>query len=78
MSRPKRGVRFSHKSGNASGSEGRRSSFSDVSEDGSPSRSKPQLKLETVDEVCHTSYLYHPDYALPPFVAIARSRKTFR
>lgn len=52
MSRPKRGVRFSHKSGNGSGSEGRRSSFSDVSEDGSPTRSKAHLTLETVDEVC--------------------------
>ncbi|KAJ2972061.1 hypothetical protein NQ176_g7373 [Zarea fungicola] len=50
MARPKRGVRFTHKNGNGSGSEGRRSSFSDVSEDGSPSRSKAQLTLETVSE----------------------------
>lgn len=51
MARPKHGVRFSHKGGNGSGSEGRRSSFSDVSEDGSPSRSKVQATLETVSEV---------------------------
>lgn len=48
-----RGVRFTHKGGNGSGSEGRRSSFSDISEDGSPSRGKPQLTLETVTEVRH-------------------------
>ncbi|KAM3552656.1 hypothetical protein MY1884_003545 [Beauveria asiatica] len=62
MTRPKRGVRFSHKSGNGSGSEGRRSSFSDVSEDGSPSRSKPQLTLETVDEKPPTAEEQRAEY----------------
>jgi hypothetical protein len=39
--------------GQYSGSEGRRSSFSDKSEDGSPSRTRPQAqaKLASVEEV---------------------------
>ncbi|KAK3179173.1 phosphatidate cytidylyltransferase [Lecanicillium sp. MT-2017a] len=52
MGRSRRGVRFPHKSANGqtSGSEGRRSSFSDMSEDGEPSRTKAQATLATVDE----------------------------
>ncbi|KAF4459457.1 phosphatidate cytidylyltransferase [Fusarium albosuccineum] len=44
MARPKRGVRFP----NRNGSDGRRSSFS--SEDGSPTKSKSQAQLATVNE----------------------------
>jgi phosphatidate cytidylyltransferase len=48
----KRGVRFPHKThnGHASGSDGRRSSFSDMSEEGSPSKNRANSKLEPVEE----------------------------
>ena len=54
MAKSRRGVRFPHKNGNgaASGSEGRRSSFSDLSEEGSPGKNnKSQAHLATVAEV---------------------------
>lgn len=44
--RSRKGVRFQHK---ANGSDGRRSSFSDASEDGSPIANRKQL--EPVQEV---------------------------
>ncbi|KAG5921459.1 hypothetical protein E4U42_005841 [Claviceps africana] len=47
MVRPKRGVRFPHSNGQTSGSEGRRSSFSDASEDGSASPSKVRTKAQS-------------------------------
>ncbi|KAH7324923.1 cytidylyltransferase family-domain-containing protein [Stachybotrys elegans] len=54
--RSKRGVRFPHRTpnGHTSGSEGRRSSFSDVSEDGSPTKTKARV-LEPVQEVSFQS-----------------------
>lgn len=54
MGRSKRGVRFPHSNGQASGSEGRRSSFSDASEDGgaSPTRTRRvHAQLAPVQEV---------------------------
>lgn len=53
MGRSRRGVRFPHKNANGqtSGSDGRRSSFSDMSEDGESARTKAQATLETVSEV---------------------------
>jgi phosphatidate cytidylyltransferase len=52
MTRSKRGVRFPHKTanGHTSGSDGRRSSFSDMSEEGSPTKTKANTKLEPVEE----------------------------
>lgn len=56
MVRPKRGVRFPHSNGQNSGSEGRRSSISDASEDGGASptkvRARAQSQLAPVEEVC--------------------------
>ena len=52
MGRPRRGVRFPH---NSNGSDGRRSSFSDMSEDGGGSPTRPrrqsQSQLAAVQEV---------------------------
>ncbi|KFA67356.1 hypothetical protein S40285_07026 [Stachybotrys chlorohalonatus IBT 40285] len=51
--RSKRGVRFPHRTpnGHNSGSEGaRRSSFSDASDGGSPTKTKPMVQLESVEE----------------------------
>ncbi|KAG6013130.1 hypothetical protein E4U43_007480, partial [Claviceps pusilla] len=54
MVRPKRGVRFPHSNGQNSGSEGRRSSISDASEDGGASptkvRARAQSQLAPVEE----------------------------
>ncbi|KAK7424798.1 phosphatidate cytidylyltransferase [Neonectria magnoliae] len=49
MGRSKRGVRFPNRNGNQNGSDGRRSSFSDMSDDGQ-SPNKPKAQLETVNE----------------------------
>lgn len=42
MAKPRRGVKFNHRNGSSSGADGRRSSFSDISEvasePGSPSK----------------------------------------
>ncbi|KAK4244453.1 cytidylyltransferase family-domain-containing protein [Corynascus novoguineensis] len=49
--RSRRGVKFPHNNKHASGSsEGRRASFSDVSEEGSPSKAKPSGTLEDIEE----------------------------
>ncbi|KID76476.1 phosphatidate cytidylyltransferase, partial [Metarhizium brunneum ARSEF 3297] len=54
MGRSKRGVRFPHSNGQANGSEGRRSSFSDASEDGSGSPTRTRkvqaMQLPPVEE----------------------------
>lgn len=63
--RSRRGVKFAHKlagsNGNATG-EGRRSSFSDVSEDGSPTKTRGSTSLENIAEVSH-------DLVAPPLAA---------
>jgi len=42
--RSRKGIRFQHKSNGSTGSDGRRSSFSEASEDGSPSTHRSQLE----------------------------------
>lgn len=49
MARTRRGVKFPHKA-NGHG-EGRRSSFSDVSEDGSPTKQRSGAALDNIVEV---------------------------
>ncbi len=50
--RARRGVKFPHNAKHANGhSEGRRSSFSDVSEEGSPGRARAAGSLENIQEV---------------------------
>ncbi|KPM38302.1 putative phosphatidate cytidylyltransferase [Neonectria ditissima] len=53
MGRSKRGVRFPNRNGNQNGSDGRRSSFSDLSDDGQSASKKAQL--ETVNETLEAS-----------------------
>jgi phosphatidate cytidylyltransferase len=51
--RSRRGVKFPHNNKHGNGhSDGRRASFSDVSEEGSPGKSKPTGTLENIEEVC--------------------------
>lgn len=61
MGRSRKGVRFPNRRNSnehLSGSEGRRSSFSDVSEDGSPSKAgASQSKLATVEEVGEQEFI---------------------
>lgn len=50
--RARRGVKFPHNAKHANGhSEGRRASFSDVSEEGSPGRLRASGSLENIQEV---------------------------
>ena len=51
--RSRRGVKFPHNNKHSNGglSDGRRSSFSDVSEEGSPSKSKSGGTLQNIQEV---------------------------
>lgn len=55
MPRAKRGVRFPHKANNGHASEGRRSSFSDFSEEGSsptkPRSSSSQLQQQALGDI---------------------------
>jgi len=51
--RSRRGVKFPHNNKHANG-DGRRASFSDVSEEGSPSKAKSSGTLENIDEKPHT------------------------
>ncbi|KAL6412132.1 putative CDS1-CDP-diacylglycerol synthase [Ilyonectria robusta] len=60
MARSKRGVRFPNRQ---NGSDGRRSSFSDLSDDGqSPSKGKAQAQLATVNEKAPTAADKQADY----------------
>jgi phosphatidate cytidylyltransferase len=59
--RSRRGVKFPHNNKHSNGhSEGRRSSFSDVSEEGSPSKPKSAGTLENIDEVCRPAHAACP------------------
>lgn len=50
--RSRRGVKFPHNSKHTNGqSEGRRASFSDVSEEGSPTKARSSGTLENIQEV---------------------------
>ncbi|KAJ0363014.1 hypothetical protein COL154_005922 [Colletotrichum chrysophilum] len=51
MARTRRGVKFPHKTNGHA--DGRRSSFSDVSEDGSPSKIKTGAALQNISEPSH-------------------------
>jgi len=52
--RARRGVQFNHQHANGRQSQGRRSSFSDVSEEGSgsPTKTRGNSNLENISEVC--------------------------
>ncbi|KAL0945027.1 phosphatidate cytidylyltransferase [Colletotrichum truncatum] len=50
MARTRRGVKFPHKANGHVGADGRRSSFSDVSEDGSQSKGKSGAALQNIAE----------------------------
>jgi hypothetical protein len=58
MAKPRRGVKFSHRNGHGSGTDGRRSSFSDISEaasePGSPDKSANGG--DTIVVVRHTTF----------------------
>jgi phosphatidate cytidylyltransferase len=49
--RSRRGVKFSHNNKHSNGQDGRRASFSDVSEEGSPNKARSSGTLENIQEV---------------------------
>ena len=66
MANGRRNVKFSHRASNGHKADGRRSSFSDVSEDGSPTKAKSSAAaaaMDQIEEVCcllPLSYLQKP------------------
>ncbi|KAK3903485.1 cytidylyltransferase family-domain-containing protein [Staphylotrichum tortipilum] len=76
--RARRGVKFPHNAKHANGhSEGRRASFSDVSEEGSPGRVKAAGSLENIQEKPPTPEQQQSDYEKKKANFITRTFWTF-